>query len=190
MSEFEETVGMEESNCVGSDVECNNETTTNSDQIRSTKRPIEKGEKSKPKRAKIQKGKPEELLIKKAIQCMERSTDNAVQVKDADDVFGQYIATELKGIQDNNQKQLIKYKIQTVLFTALAPDSQYYPQSQQFMPSWQSTPLLLPFQAGNWQSRSPTPSDRSHNSYLVQGPFSPTNSVAASHASNASNMDN
>lgn len=87
MSEFEETVGMEESNCVGSDVECNNETTSNSDQIHSTKRPIEKGEKSKPKRAKIQKEKPEELLIKKAIQCMERNTDNAVQVKDADDVL-------------------------------------------------------------------------------------------------------
>ena len=134
------------------------------DQVRSTKRPISKGKKSASKYAKPERENPEDILLKKAIQCMERNTDNALQEKDADDVFGQYIATELKGVPDINQKRIIKHRIQSVLLTALVPGTSdphfSYPNS--------SSPWQAPFHSfssprQSWQgSPSPTPSDFSH----------------------------
>ena len=154
------------------------------DLVRSIKRPIIKDGPSNAKHSKCRKESPDDVLLMKALQCMERSTDNIVQIKDPDEVFGQYIATELRGIQDKNRKQLIKYRIQSVLFTALAPENHlYYPHSQA-IPSWQAAPFSTTQAIRLWQSSgSPTPSERSHNAGRVSNPpFSPTNTVVTSSA--------
>ena len=90
-------------------------------EIRSTKRPLEGG-KSKPTKVSKQfKQNPEDVLLMKAIECIEKTTanDNRNQKNDPDDIFGEYIATELKSIQDMNQKRAIKFRMQSLLFFIL-----------------------------------------------------------------------
>ena len=135
------------------------------DQVHSTKRPIE-GKATK--LTKRQKEKKEDILLKKAIECMEKSMSEGtkLQKKDPDEVFGEYVATELKNVTDMKQKRIIKYKIQSVLFTALTPTPSFEPSNNYFN---------FPPQAAGWpDSRSPTPDWSSYNSqYLTSSPFLP-----------------
>lgn len=116
---------------------------------------------------------------------MERNTDNALQKNDADDVFGQYIATELKGVQDINQKRIIKHRIQSVLLTALVPGTSdphfSYPNSS--LP-WQAPFHSFSSPGKSWRSSpSPTPSDFSHVSgssiSCTQPPSAASNSAVS-----------
>ena len=66
------------------------ENTSSDDTIRSTKRPLPVGKQSVNKKKK--KEAQEDILLQKAIQCMERS-DNK---EDEDDIFGRYVASELR----------------------------------------------------------------------------------------------
>lgn len=186
---------MEDSGDCGTCDDDNNETELSNsspqqdvgaDQLRSTKWPISKGKQSASKCAKsVKKENPEDILLKKAIQCMERNTDNALQKNDADDVFGQYIATELKGVQDINQKRIIKHRIQSVLLTALVPGTSdphfSYPNSS--LP-WQAPFHSFSSPGKSWRSSpSPTPSDFSHVSgssiSCTQPPSAASNSAVS-----------
>ena len=71
----------------------------------------------------------EDILLQKAIQCMERS-DNK---EDEDDIFGRYVASELRSIDNIHTKRLAKWQIQSIIFnvhsgTAIQPERR---------PSWQ-----------------------------------------------------
>ena len=75
--------------------------------VRSTKRPIiQKGEKQT-KRQKREK--QEETLLQKAIACMEGASDNHSAMRDVDSVFGEYIASELRAMQNQEMKCWVKH---------------------------------------------------------------------------------
>ena len=71
------------------------------------------------KTKKRQREEKEDLLIERAISCLENGaavSKRNEKPKDNDDVFGQFVASELQQITDSKLKQLIKWKIQNALF--------------------------------------------------------------------------
>ena len=71
------------------------------------------------KTKKRQREEKVDLLIERAISCLENGTavsKRNEKPKDSDDVFGQFVASELQQITDLKLKQLIKWKIQNALF--------------------------------------------------------------------------
>ena len=131
--------------------------------VRSTKRPIiQKGEKQT-KRQKREK--QEETLLQKAIACMEGASDNHSAMRDVDSVFGEYIASELRAMKNQEMKCWVKHRIQSLIFSAQSrsmgfpqPTEEIFPQ--QFPPNimrppwdyaksgsgndWTSTPCRTP----------------------------------------------
>ena len=82
--------------------------------MRSTKRPTSSTKANETKRQKREK--EEDSLLQKAMQCMEAATSTKSSI-DADKLFGDYIASELKAIEDEKVKRLLKHQIQSLIFT-------------------------------------------------------------------------
>lgn len=76
---------------------------------KSTKRPLEKQQKSTEKILK------EDLLIDQALLALERKN---VTQEDGDDIFGKNVACSLRKISDEQLKEFTKLKIQEILFQA------------------------------------------------------------------------
>ena len=55
-------------------------------------------------------------LLQKGITCMEKEGQEESRVKDVDEVFGQFVACELRAIEDDSEKRLIKFKIHSILY--------------------------------------------------------------------------
>ena len=55
------------------------------------------------------------------MECIERSVDTNKNTtkRDADDIFGEYVATELRSIKNEEAKRHIKFRIQSLLFSSL-----------------------------------------------------------------------
>lgn len=75
--------------------------------IRSTKRPTK--EKCSTKRKNEMK---EDILLNKAIACMEKATSVEQATNIEDDLFGQYVGAELKSIKKIQTKRYVKLKIE------------------------------------------------------------------------------
>ena len=59
----------------------------------------------------------EDALLEKAIRCMETGISKIVTTKhDSDKIFAEFIASELRSIEDNQVKRMLKWKIQNVLY--------------------------------------------------------------------------
>ena len=78
-------------------VEDNEDTTSDSNNVRSTKRPLKI---TNTKAAKLRREAQEDILLQKAVSCMETATRRNVKEKDDDDIFAQFIASELRSIED------------------------------------------------------------------------------------------
>ena len=61
------------------------------------------------------KEKEEEALLRRAISCMEAVSSCA---KDADAVFGDYIASELSTITNQETKRWLKHQMQSLIYSA------------------------------------------------------------------------
>lgn len=85
--------------------------------VRSIKHPTERDHRpSKRQNKELQ----EDALLKKAVECMERSaTADAKNTtkRDATDIFGEYVATELRPIKNEETKRQVKFRHTAVLFT-------------------------------------------------------------------------
>ena len=116
--------------------------------VRSTKRPLSTRE-QRPTCSKRQKKEmQEDVLLQKAIACMEKTGKVHQQKRDDDDIFGDYIASEMRAIQNVEMKRWVKFKIQSLLFSAhsgFAPQqSQAYPPSQPFAPQPHKVNGIIP----------------------------------------------
>ena len=76
-------------------------------------------------------GKQKETFSGKRVRLESRTDDKPA---DSDDIFAQYIASEIKGISDKQAKRVAKWKIHNAIFEAqtglASPYSQYHPQYQ------------------------------------------------------------
>lgn len=135
----------------------------------STKRPIEKKTFKPNKR---QKEQQEDALLTKAMGLIERSAATAEaknSERDADDIFGEYIAMELKSIKNEEMKRLVKFRIQSLLFstlsshpmTAIPPPAPFHPPvlSQWDHPHASTSP------SDGWLSGTPSRHSSPYNSY-------------------------
>ena len=93
-------------------------------QVKSTKRPIKNRDQRTNKRKK--QADQEDLLLEKALLCMERAGESTQRKDDDDDIFAQYIATEIRAIKDPQVKRMGKWKIQSIVFSAQAPQQEAY----------------------------------------------------------------
>ena len=103
------------------DDECENtsvEDPEEQQQVRSTKRPTGSKEKKTSKRQK----ETEDIILHKAIDLMEQSSSKPIS-RDVDDIFGEYVANELKTIKDGHLKRMVKFNIQSILFHSLTQPS-------------------------------------------------------------------
>lgn len=60
----------------------------------------------------------EDLLLEKAISCLEKGRNDSKD-RDTDQVFADFIASELQEIKDSRVKRMTKWKIQNVLYEGL-----------------------------------------------------------------------
>ena len=85
--------------------------------VRSNKRPFaaKEGKETKRQRRK----KQEDSLSQKAIACMEGASDRFMAKKDADDIFGEYVMSEVRAMHNVEMKRWVKFRrIQSLLFSA------------------------------------------------------------------------
>ena len=54
---------------------------------------------------------------------------NKGTARDADEVFGEYVTSELRSIKDENTKRVIKFRIQSLFFSLLTPQQATIPCS-------------------------------------------------------------
>ena len=95
-------------------------TAETSDIVRSTKRPLTSEVTKSATKRQRQIAKEDELL-KKAITCMENASNaNKASSRDADAVFGEYVASELRSIKNEHTKRVLKFRIQSMLFSSLS----------------------------------------------------------------------
>ena len=132
-----------------------------SDTVRSTKRPLEGKQSATFKRKKREA--QEDVLLQKAIRCMEKSTSNNDEDKDKhkeddDEIFGRYVATELRSM-DISVKRLTKWKIQSIIFGAHS--GPWQAQQHEAYPPYNNLMQRV--------STSPSFSSDSSGQYLPQG---------------------
>lgn len=65
--------------------------------------------------------------MQKALECIERTGRSKESDRDPDIIFGEYVDTELKAVEDEHKKRCIKFQIQSLLFSALNPRAQPTP---------------------------------------------------------------
>ena len=104
---------------------------TDSKEIRSTKRPTTS---NRSKKTSKRQKEDEDYLLQRAINCMEQSgkASNSTLTRDPDDIFGEYVANELKSITDCSIKWRVKFNIQSVLFHSFG---QQAPQMMNSLPA-------------------------------------------------------
>ena len=117
-----------------------------------SKRPRGNKEKQQSKQHKV----TEDIILHKALDLMEKSSSNPVS-RDIDDIFGEYVANELKTIKDHHMKRMIKFNIQSMLFHSL---------SQQSMPQMHASQLQSSFPLNTSQM----PTSRPMNAFQMHGP--------------------
>ena len=84
---------------------------------KSTKRPI--SNKQMPSTSKRQRKEAQDILLEKAIGVMEMASNKSSSAqKEIDDIFGEYVASEIKAIRDPQVKRRVKFHIQSILFSA------------------------------------------------------------------------
>ena len=132
----------------------------------STKQPTQQAKKHVSKRQKIEAS--ENDLIKRAIQCLDQPTQSA----DGFELFGQYIATELRAILNPQAQRWAKLQIQNILFNAAQLES---------MPGTLSQDMSYPHHYQHLPAPSPPTSsrfwlDRPSSSHSVS-PVSPYGSI-------------
>ena len=84
--------------------------------VRSTKRPLaaKKGKETK----RQNREKQENSLLQKAIVCMEGASNKITAKKDADDIFGENVTSELQAMHNVETKRWVKFRIQSLLFSS------------------------------------------------------------------------
>ena len=124
--------------------------------VRSTKRPLAAKKGKETKRQKREK--QENTLLQKAIVCMEGTSNKITAKKDADDIFGEYVTSELRAMHNVEMKRWVKFRIQSLLFSAQSgmgsPHMTQPLLPQQFtppsirgpwdIPQWNATPCNTP----------------------------------------------
>ena len=91
----------------------------------STKQPTKQGRKPT-KRQKTEAA--ENNLIQKAIVCMDKASHVPQQTEDGCELFGRYVASEVRAISNPQSQRWAKLQIQTVLFNAQTePPPQLHP---------------------------------------------------------------
>ena len=108
---------------------------------------------------KKKKDASEIILLEKVVDVMEAAGRRAIpKSRDSDDIFGEYVAEELRGIQDVQLKKRIKYQIQSLLYSAQMPTM---PSPGCFPPYQSPMPMGLPESptTGCYSSRTSTPFD-------------------------------
>ena len=87
----------------------------------STKQTIERGD-GRPITKCQKKESKEDILLTKAMECIERSAgaNKNTSKRDADDIFGEYVATELRSIKNEETKRHVKFRIQSLFFSSLS----------------------------------------------------------------------
>ena len=133
--------------------ECGNEEYKlgeDSSSVRSTKRPTstKASNVSKRKKRELQ----EDFILERAISCMEKAEHNVPKSTDGDDVFGQYVASELKSMDNPQIKRITKWKIQSLIFYAHSDYTMTPP------PPWQHPQQLMPSQDQRQPLGYPAPS--------------------------------
>ena len=77
---------------------------------KSTKRPI--SNKQMPSTSKRQRKEAQDILLEKAIGVMEMASNKSSSAqKEIDDIFGEYVASEIKAIRDPQVKRRVKFHI-------------------------------------------------------------------------------
>ena len=142
---------------------------TTETQVHSTKRPTKNREQKSTKRRKEEQ---EDVVMQRAILCMEKAGGSiASKTADDDDIFAQYIATEIRSIDDAQVKRLLKWRIQSLIFNAHSPGfmpQQAYmqhPGSSWEYPRQESSPS--PFSNHSSQGPSPSPAHYPNPSFPV-----------------------
>ena len=121
--------------------------TSSSVHVRSTKRPTNTKESNISKR---KKRELKDLILERAISCMEKAEHNVPKSTDSDDVFGQYVASELKSMENPQMKRITKWKIQSLIFyahtdyTMTSPPQWQHPQQLMMTLQDQRQPLSYP----------------------------------------------
>ena len=87
---------------------------TPNENIKSTKQPLQVGKKPK-KHQKLECA--ENALLEKAITCVEQATIHSEETLDSAELFGRYIASELKVLNTQSQRW-VKLQIQNMLYNA------------------------------------------------------------------------
>ena len=114
----------------------------------STKQPIEgKGKKPLSKRQKLEITENE--LLKKAIDCLDKTAGEPASTPDGFEFFGRYIATELRAIVNPHAQRWAKLQMQNILFTAASDTSPHCYSSL--------TPPYRPASSVSSHSSSPPP---------------------------------
>lgn len=103
----------------------------------STKLPTKQGKRST-KRQRI--GSAENELISKAISCMDRAVGGSTN--DSFELFGRYVASEVRAITSPQTQRWVKLQIQNILFSAQSAVST---PSQPFHPLPQSPDVHNPY---------------------------------------------
>ena len=106
VTDTEDVDGNAEGEACASDVE-------NQAEVRSTKRPLSQTSSSGKKR---KKSNPEDELLQKAIDCMETAIDKPSMKTDEYDLFGKFIAAELRAMENVQARCWEKLQMQTILF--------------------------------------------------------------------------
>ena len=84
---------------------------------KSTKQPT--SNKQMPSTCKRQRKEAQDILLEKAIGVMEMASNKSSSAqKEIDDIFGEYVASEIKAIRDPQVKWRVKFHIQSILFSA------------------------------------------------------------------------
>ena len=116
--------------------------------VRSTKRPTTVKE---PNTKRKKRESQEDLILQRAVSCMERAEKNITKGNgnDGDDVFGQYVAFELKSMDNPHIKRVTKWKIQSLIYhthseCALQPYPPWQHPEQPLPPQEQAQPRCYP----------------------------------------------
>ena len=152
------------------DAECESiDNSPESSSFRSTKRPTKS---QVPTTSKRQKREAQEgLLLEKAISVMEKASNKSSEPpvqRDSDDIFGEFVTSELRTIEDTEIKRQVKFQIQSLLFSAQSnsnvthqPATFSLPLQQQRLansPIWEYPPHVM--QPSEWSTQI----HRSHTS--------------------------
>lgn len=141
------------------------------EEVRSTKRPTSSTAQRPSKRQK--KETQEDVLLQKAIACMENAGGIDRHRRDNDDIFGEYVATEIRSIQDSKVKCWVKFQIQPLLFSAQS-GAIPSPQLHALPPIPPSRPGTSQAMLGQWDYPNTTPMHQWSNAFTPQWNTTPS----------------